>query len=81
MFIAKCLDNEIYAVTLKTDSFIRFNSWDKFIFPKPFAKVEVWYSDVFYVSEDKNETALKEDTGRLQKFMMQRTSEVYSEFL
>ncbi|MDE7315870.1 MAG: lysophospholipid acyltransferase family protein [Mucispirillum sp.] len=81
VFIAKCLDNEIYAVTLKTDSFIRFNSWDKFIFPKPFAKVEVWYSDAFYVSEDKDEAALKEDTGRLQKFMMQRTSEVYSEFL
>ena len=28
VFIAKCLDNEIYAVTLKTDSFIRFYSWD-----------------------------------------------------
>lgn len=81
VFIAKCLDNEIYVVTLKTNSFIRFNSWDKFIFPKPFAKVEVWYSDTFSVSPDKDETSLKEDTNRLQKLMMQRTSEVDSEFL
>lgn len=81
VFIAKCLDNEIYVVTLKTDSFIRFNSWDKFIFPKPFAKVEVWYSDAFYVSSDKDEIALKEDTERLQKFMMARTNEICSEFI
>lgn len=81
VFIAKCLDNEIYAATLKTDSFIRFNSWDKFIFPKPFAKVEVWYSNVFKVSPEKDEKSLKEDTERLQKFMTARTNYVCSKFI
>ncbi len=81
VFIAKCLDKEIFVVTLKTDSFIRFNSWDKFIFPKPFAKVEVHYSNAFYVTEDKDEISLKADTDRLQKFMLARTNEVYSEFI
>lgn len=81
VFIAKCLDNEIYAVTLKTDRFIRFNSWDKFIFPKPFAKVEVWYSEPFYVSESKDEASLKSDTEKLQQFMLARTNEVCSEFI
>lgn len=81
VLIAKHLDNVIYVLTLKTDSFIRFNSWDKFIFPKPFAKVEVWYSEAFYVSEEKDEQSILEDTKRLQRYMIMRTEEVYKEFL
>lgn len=29
-----------------------FNSWDKFIFPKPFAKIYITYGEPFYVSKD-----------------------------
>lgn len=81
VFIAKNLDKVMYVITLKTDSFIRFNSWDKFILPKPFAKVEVWYSEAFYVSDDKDGDALKADTERLQNYMLMRTEEVCKEFI
>lgn len=81
VFIAKNLDKIIYVLTLKTDSFIRFNSWDKFILPKPFAKVEVHYSEIFYVSDEKDEASLKADTERLQNYMLMRTEEVCKEFV
>ena len=79
--IMKNLDKIIYVLTLKTDSFIRFNSWDKFILPKPFAKVEVHYSEIFYVSDEKDEASLKADTERLQNYMLMRTEEVCKEFV
>ncbi len=81
LLIAKNLDNMVYVVTIKTKSYIRFKSWDKFILPKPFAKIEVWYSDVFYVSDVKGEEALKEDTEKLQALMLNRTKEVFDEFM
>ena len=81
VFIAKNLDKIIFVLTLKTDSFIRFNSWDKFILPKPFAKVEVHYSEIFYVSDEKDEASIKADTERLQNYMLMRTEEVCKEFV
>lgn len=81
IMIAKNLDKVIYMATLKTKSYIQFKSWDKFILPKPFAKVEVWYSEPFYVRDEKGDNILQEDTKKLQDFMLERTRTVYSEFL
>ncbi len=81
VLIAKNLDHLIYVVTIKTDSYIQFKSWDKFILPKPFAKIEVWYSDVFHVNPEKGDEALKNDTEKLQNLMLERTKTVCSEFV
>lgn len=81
VFIAKNLDKIIFVITLDTKSFIRFNSWDKFILPKPFAKVNIVYSPAFYVSDDISENGIKYDTERLQQYMLDRTNEVNPLFI
>ena len=81
VFIAKNLDNTIFVVTIKADKYIQFKSWDKFILPKPFAKIEVHYSSAFVVKREKEEHIVKEETKQLEKYMIQRTQEVDNKFL
>lgn len=81
VFIAKNLSNVLIVVTLKTKSYYRFNSWDKFILPKPFAKIDVYFSEPFYISDEKHEDSLKAETERLEKYMLSRTEEIFSEFI
>ena len=81
VFIAKNLSNVAIVVTLKTKSYYRFSSWDKFILPKPFAKIDVFFSEPFHISDEKGEESLKNETERLQKYMLARTEEIYPEFM
>jgi lysophospholipid acyltransferase (LPLAT)-like uncharacterized protein len=41
LYLAKKADNIIVPVLGNTKRFYRFNSWDKFIMPKPFAKIDL----------------------------------------
>ena len=43
----------------KASSFWRLNSWDKFLIPKPFSKVEFYISEPFYVNDMKVDDAKK----------------------
>lgn len=81
VFIAKNLDKVLFTAHIKTKRYYRFNSWDKFILPKPFAKIDIVFSDPFYVTDDLSENSVKADTERLQDFMIARTKEICPEFL
>ena len=53
----------IVAVACDADREWVFNSWDKFRFPKPFAKIRVVYSDPIYVTK-KEDIPLAEEAFR-----------------
>ena len=50
----------IYAIKVNVLSAWIFKSWDRFILPKPFAKITVLYSDPFYITS-KEEFVAKRD--------------------
>jgi len=40
----------IYAIKVHASKAWVFNSWDRFVLPKPFAKVSIQYSEPFYIN-------------------------------
>ena len=48
------------AVKVKVSSAWVFNSWDRFVLPKPFAKIEVEYSEPIYVASKEDFELYKE---------------------
>jgi len=51
----------IIAVKVAVSSAWRFKSWDSFILPKPFAKINIYYSEPYFIkSKDDFETKTKE---------------------
>lgn len=56
----------IYAVRVNVSSAWVFNSWDKFIFPKPFARIFVEYSKPFFIN-CKEEFAMQKT--EIEKFL------------
>lgn len=75
-FIAKKLDKVILIGLMSARHFKRFNSWDKFILPLPFAKITVTYSEPIFISESTDEKEIENDTKNLQKRMTELTREV-----
>lgn len=75
VFIAKNLDGIIIAGVINTKHFIRFNSWDKFILPLPFAKIEITYAQPIYLDSETNEEAMEKGRLILQKTMTELTYE------
>ena len=49
----------IVAYSYKASSFWRLNSWDKFLIPKPFSKVDLYVSEPFYLDGLNSEEAKK----------------------
>jgi len=40
----------IVIIGYKSNNYWQFNSWDKFVIPKPFTKLDIYYQ-VLYISE------------------------------
>lgn len=75
VFVAKKLDKVIVVATIKPKRFKKFNSWDKFILPLPFTKVDVYYSKPIYFSDDTSKDSIENDRQKLEKFMLDFTNE------
>ena len=56
----------LYAVRVNVSKAWVFNSWDRFIFPKPFARIGVEYSEPYLVNNKEDFMELKE---RIEKFL------------
>jgi lysophospholipid acyltransferase (LPLAT)-like uncharacterized protein len=49
---------------------VRFNSWDRFALPLPFARVRLVFSDPYHIERDTlDEAALAEERTRLESAM------------
>ncbi len=75
IFIAKQLDGIIINAVINTKHFIKLKSWDKFVLPLPFARIDITLSDSVIVSDDISEKALEEDTKKIQNIMDKMTNE------
>ncbi len=75
ILIAKKLDKVIIVATIKPKRFIKFNSWDNFILPLPFTKIDVYYSKPIYLSDDTSKKSIEADRQKLEKFMTDFTYE------
>ncbi len=81
VFIAKQLDCVIINAVVNVKWRVRFNSWDRFVLPLPFAKIDVYLSDPMHVSDDCSEQVLADDTERMQKEMEKMTNEFSTNIL
>lgn len=81
VFIAKKLDKVIVIGLIHSKSVKRFASWDRFILPLPFARIDVTYSDPIFLSDADDEAGVKADTQILQNKMTELTIEASPLFI
>lgn len=55
--IAQKTDTRIVALNCKASSYWQFNSWDKFVVPKPFGKLDFFVSEPFSISSMQSDEA------------------------
>lgn len=76
IFIGKKLDKVVLIGLLSCKRYKRFNSWDKFILPLPFAKITITYSEPIYLSDGIEKEDIEKDKQILQNRMLDLTNEV-----
>lgn len=77
IYLAKKTDGIIVPVLADCTSFFRFNSWDNFILPKPFARVDVTFCEPIYVSPSVEKEDIAKELAEEQEKIMELTR-VYS---
>jgi lysophospholipid acyltransferase (LPLAT)-like uncharacterized protein len=78
VFLAKYTDRLMMPVICDCKRFKRFNSWDGFILPYPFARINVHYCEPVIVDGDHSPEKIKKDITDIEKYTMEQ-SLVYSE--
>lgn len=73
LYLAKKTDGLIVPVLADCKSFFRFNSWDNFILPKPFARVDVTFCDPIQVSLSMEKEDIEKDLAMEQEKIMELT--------
>jgi len=77
LYLAKKADRIIVPVLGSCKSFIRFNSWDKFIMPKPFAKVDLHLLKPIIISGSVEKDDVEKELADAENKIMELTR-VYS---
>jgi hypothetical protein len=73
VWLAKSTGAAIIPVSVEASSYWRLKSWDGFIIPKPFARVEVTLQALHRVPEVMDDAGLDRECGRLRDALMQGT--------
>jgi lysophospholipid acyltransferase (LPLAT)-like uncharacterized protein len=73
VFLAKLAGVPVIPVILKTNWYKRFDSWDKFVLPLPFAQVEMHVTEPIYFERESDHEA---DRKQLEQIMLERTNEI-----
>lgn len=71
VFLAQQSGAAVVPINMEYSSCWRLKSWDRFILPKPFAKVRVIFGPPHRVALTNDETAFERERVRLQEAMMQ----------
>jgi lysophospholipid acyltransferase (LPLAT)-like uncharacterized protein len=77
LYLAKKADNIIVPVLGNTKRFYRFNSWDKFIMPKPFAKIDLHLLSPIHISDSVEKEDVDRELHEVENKIMEMTR-VYS---
>lgn len=81
VFLAKITDRVIIPTVWKTNRSFRFNSWDKFMLPYPFATIEVFYGNPLILNENTSKKEIDLALEHLQKNMLELTRENSPDFI
>lgn len=74
--IAKSSGMPILPITVGTERKWSFNSWDRFIVPKPFSRIYMKYGEPMFVEQDSSDDVLEEKRKELESRLMKITNEV-----
>lgn len=77
LYLAKKADRVIVPVSCNCKRFFRFGSWDRFILPKPFAKIDIQLGKPFIISDSTEKEVVESELSEIQKTFMDQTR-VYS---
>ncbi len=69
IFLAQKSQKPIIAIRAKAHKAKVFGSWDKFILPLPFSKVEIFFAKAYYVNDELNDEKTKEHCDNIKKLM------------
>lgn len=78
LYLAKKADCILIPVLCNCKRFFRFNSWDRFILPKPFAKIYIHLGKPIILSDCMEKEVVERELSEVQKTIMELTR-VYSE--
>lgn len=73
LFLAKNTDGVMMPVLFDCKKFKRFSSWDGFILPYPFARIDVHYCEPVYVSDKTDPESMKQEIAEIEKITMEQT--------
>lgn len=77
LYLAKKADGIIIPVLADCKRFYRFNSWDNFILPKLFSKIDITFCDPIYVNTSLEKEDMDRELESIQNKIMELTR-VYS---
>lgn len=77
LYLAKKTDKVIVPIVCNCKRFFRFNSWDKFLLPKPFAKIDIYLPEAFVLSDSVEKADVEKEAKEVENKMMELTR-VYS---
>lgn len=71
LIVAQRTGAPLIAATIAVESAWRLNSWDKFVIPRPFARITVSYSDPLYVdAKDARDATRDEEVERARQLLV-----------
>ena len=73
--IAKSTGMPILPVTVGAEKKWSFNSWDRFIVPKPFSRICMKYGEPMFVEQDSSDDVLEEKRKELESRLLKITNE------
>lgn len=81
IYLAKKARGEIIPVVCSVKWYKRFNSWDNFILPAPFSKINIYIGKNLQVTESMDRETINSETSILRKKMLELTSVYSKDFL
>lgn len=78
LYLAKKADRILVPVLCDCRRFFRFGSWDRFIMPKPFAKVDIQLTKPIIISDSSEKDVVEKELAEIQSKFMELTR-VHSE--
>jgi lysophospholipid acyltransferase (LPLAT)-like uncharacterized protein len=69
IYIAKQTDKIIIPIVYSCKYYIQFKSWDKFMLPYPYSKLNVFYGSPFYVSDNTDKETIEKERLELEKMI------------
>lgn len=81
VYLAKITGGKIVPLVFWVKRYHRFKSWDGFILPYPFSKIDIIAGDVINVSEDVSKESIDKSLEVLENSMLKLTRENFPDFL